>query len=78
MDWLIGASLVAALAYGIWLGMPRRYEQPLEEIEERLSEEGEHQTVKRHFTFLNLLQKNVERGSHRRRRGSARRPFDLR
>jgi len=78
MDWLIGASLVAALAFGLWLGRPRRFDQPLDEIDERLSERGEHQKVKRHFTFLNLLQKKVERGSHRRRRGTPRRPFDLR
>jgi hypothetical protein len=76
-DLLVGASLVAALAFGLWLGRPRRYDQSVEEIEERLSEGGVHQTVKRHFTFLNLLQKKAERGSVRRRRSSSRTPFRM-
>jgi hypothetical protein len=79
MEWLVWASLVAALLLGIWLGMPRRYDQSLQDIEERMSEGGEHQTVQRHFTFLNNLKRTtVERASQKRRRSSGRSPFRLR
>jgi len=74
MSWFVGISLVLALAFGIWLGMPRRYDQPLDDIERRLGQEGEHERVKRHMTFISLMQKKVERGSSRRQR-SQRRPF---
>lgn len=69
-------GMVAALGFGIYWGLPMRYEQRLDEIDERLGKDGEHQKVKRHMTFLNLLQRNVQKGSDRRlsrRRG--RRPF---
>lgn len=73
---LIVLSLIAALGFGIWLGMPRRYDQPLEEIDERLGEEGEHQRTTRHFTFLGLMQKKMEKGS-RSRRSQSRKPFRM-
>ena len=76
MSWLIGISFLAALGGGIWLGLPRRYDQPLEEIDRRLDEEGEHQQVKRHRTVFNLLQRKMEKGSHSRRR-QGRRPFRM-
>ncbi len=76
MSFLVGLSFVAALLFGVWLGMPRRYDQSLDEINQRLDEEGEHQRVKRHMTFLTLLQRKVEKGSSRRQR-STRRPFEL-
>lgn len=69
-------GMVAALGFGIYWGLPMRYEQRLDEIDERLGKDGEHQKAKRHMTFLNLLQRNVQKGSDRRlsrRRG--RRPF---
>lgn len=74
---IIGAiGLIAALAFGIYWGLPTRYEQPFEEIDERLMEEGDHQKVKRRTTFLSLLQRKAERGSERRRsRGRTRTPF---
>ena len=40
MTWLTLLSFVVALAWGIWLGLPRRYDQPLDEIDERLEEGG--------------------------------------
>ncbi|MEX0936184.1 MAG: hypothetical protein WD013_04700 [Gemmatimonadota bacterium] len=70
-------SFVAALGFGFWLGLPRRYEQPLEEIDERLEEEGQHGRVKRHRTVFNLMQKKIEKGSRSRRR-QARTPFRMR
>ena len=76
MIWLVGLSFVIALAGGIWLGLPRRYEQSLDEIDQRLDEEGQHQKVRRHRTVFNLLQGNLERGSHRRRRRTGR-PFGM-
>ena len=76
MSWLIVLSFVAALGLGVWLGMPSRYEQPLDEIDRRLDEEGQHQKVRRHRTVFTLLQKNMEKGSHARRR-SSRKPFRM-
>ena len=77
MIWLVSLSFVGALGFGIWLGMPRRYEQSLDEIDQRLQEEGEHQRVRRHATFMSLMQRKVEKGSSKRQR-STRRPFQLR
>ncbi len=78
MTWLIALSFVAALGLGIWLGLPRRYDQPLDEIERRLEEEGQHQQVKRHRTVLGLLQRKLEPGSRSRRRYQSRGPFRMR
>ena len=50
--------------------------QPLDEIDQRLEEDGQHQKVRRHRTAFNLLQEKVERGSHSRRRRS-RKPFRI-
>lgn len=77
MSWVVILSFVAALALGIWIGRPRPYNQTLEEIDERLDEEGQHARVKRHRTVLNLLQRKSERASHSRRR-SRRSPFNMR
>lgn len=76
MSWLIALSFVTALGFGVWLGMPRRYDQSHEEIDRRLDEEGEHQQVKRHRIVFNLLQKKMEKGSDARRRRS-RKPFRM-
>jgi hypothetical protein len=73
MIWLIGLSVAAAVGVGIWFGLPAKYDQSLDEIDERLNEPGnKHRTVKRRLTFINLLKKE-ERGSTRRR--SSRVPF---
>ena len=76
MIWLVALSFAIALAFGIWLGLPRRYDQPLDEIDQRLEEGGEHQQVKRHRTVFGLLQTKLEKGSHSRRRRS-RKPFRM-
>ncbi len=75
MIWFI-LSLVAALLFGIWLGLPGRYDQSIDEVDERLGQEGTHGKAKRHFTILGFLQKKAERGSRRRRRGG-RSPFKM-
>jgi hypothetical protein len=76
MSWFVALSLVGALALGIWIGLPRRYEQPLDDIDRRLGEDGEHERVKRHATFINFIQRKIQKGSDRRRR--ARKPFQMR
>lgn len=69
-------GMIAALAFGIYWGLPPRYDPSVEEIEKKLGEEGEHAKVKRHTTFLNLMQRKVQRGSDRRRSSRrTRRPF---
>ncbi len=74
--WITIVTLVAALGFGIWLGLPRRYDQSLDDIEERLSDpSGHHGKAKRHFTFLGFLQPRSDRARQRRRRG--RQPFKL-
>ena len=53
---ILGA--VAALALGVWMGMPGRYEQSIEEIEEVMERGGgRRRKVKRHFTPLAWLQR---------------------
>ncbi len=76
MTWGIILSFLIALAFGIWLGLPRRYDQPLDEIDRRLDEEGQHQKVRRHRTVFSLLQRKLEKGSTSRRRQS-RKPFRM-
>ncbi len=76
MSWFVGLSLIGAFLFGIWLGMPRRFDQSLDEIDRRLVEPGQHNKAKRHITFLNLLQKKREKGSDRRQRDH-RTPFQM-
>lgn len=62
---------VLALALGVWLGMPGRYQQSSRDIE-RIMEQGGGRTrrVKRRFTPLAWLQRHVSVGGSRgRRRG---------
>lgn len=75
MSWIIGLSLVGAFGLGFWIARPRPYDQPLEEIEKRLQEEGEHQRVERQTTLIDLIQRQVQKGSARRR--GERRPFNV-
>ena len=66
------AGAVGALALGIWLGLPGRYEPDLDEIE-RTMELGVGRTrkVKRRFTPLAWVQRQLSArgGGSRRRRG---------
>lgn len=76
MDLLVILSLVAAFGFGLWIGRPQRFDQSPEEIEERLSKDGEHATVDRRETVISILQKRAEKGSDRRRT-RPRKPFRL-
>jgi hypothetical protein len=71
-------GMVAALAFGIYWGMPTRYQPDLDEIDEALVDpERERQTVRRRTTLVTLLQRTMVRGSHRRRGRSSRRAFQF-
>jgi len=75
MTFITILGMVAALGFGIYWGLPPRYEASQEEIDKKLGEKGEHATVRRHFTPMALLQRKVERGSDRRRSRRTRKPF---
>lgn len=75
LTWIILG--VAALGFGLWLGAPRPYSQPLDEIDERLGELNHRKSARKHFTWLGMLQKKSEHGSKRRRRKAARKPFRM-
>ena len=64
---------VLALALGVWLGLPGRYEQDQEEIDRLLGRpSGSPRRAKRHFMYLDWL-RNDKRGSDRRRAQANRR-----
>jgi hypothetical protein len=69
---------VVALGLGVYLGLPGRFEQSVDEIDQRLDQDGEHAKVNRKETVLTVLQKRSERASDRRRAASSRKPFRLR
>jgi len=71
-------SGVVALGLGIYLGLPGRYEQSLDEIDRRLDEEGEHAKAERKATVITILQRKVQPGSDRRREAQRRKPFHFR
>lgn len=55
---ILGA--LAALGLGLWLGLPGRYEQTPEEIEQTMAMgTGRRKKVKRHFTPLAWFQRKV-------------------
>jgi hypothetical protein len=63
---------VAAVALGVWLGLPGRYEADLEEIERTMeSGVGRTRKVKRRFTPFAWMQRNpkARSGGAQRRRG---------
>jgi len=65
---ILGA--LGALGLGIWLGLPGRYEQTSEDIEEIMkSGGGRTRKAKRHFTPLAWLQRKAAPRSARRTRG---------
>jgi hypothetical protein len=66
---ILGA--LAALALGVWLGLPGRYERDshYEDIERAMdSPEGRSKKVKRAFTPLAWVQRKMDVGSSRRNR----------
>ncbi len=77
---ILGA--VAALALGIWLGMPGRYDRRYDEIERALETPGDRpRKVKRHFTPLAWVQRKIDVGTgggrSRSRGGGGRSGFKL-
>jgi hypothetical protein len=75
---ILGA--VAAVALGVWLGLPGRYEADLDEIERTMeSGVGRTRKVKRRFTPLAWVQRKLSArggGSQRRRGFTLERPED--
>ena len=59
---------VLALALGIWLGLPGRYEQTPDDIERQMSwRTGRSYRVKRHFTPLAWVQRKLSARGQRAR-----------
>jgi hypothetical protein len=78
MSLLAILGMLGALGFGIFLGMPARYEADFDEIEEALSDPNrEPRRVKRHTTPFALLQRGLTRGSHRRRGRAERQLFRM-
>lgn len=78
MTFLTVVTMVGALLFGIYLGLPDRYVPDNEEIEEALSDpERERKKARRHMTFLGLLQRTDFSGTQRRMQRRGRRPFRL-
>jgi hypothetical protein len=54
------ALALAALAWGIWLGLPGRYTQTVQEIDEVMDRGGgQRRNVKRRFTPVAWMQRNL-------------------
>ncbi len=69
-------GMIAALAFGIYWGMPTSYRPDFDEIDEALGDENRARyQVERKTTFLTLLQRNMTRGSQRRRGRQQRQAF---
>lgn len=52
---------LVALGLGIWLGLPGRYDQSLDDVEKRMVEgSGQSRKVKRHFTPLAWVQRQLK------------------
>lgn len=71
---------VAAVALGIWLGLPGRYQAPTEEMERTMAlGTGRRRKTKRYFTPLAWIQRKVRvtpRTAGRRRAFKLERPED--
>lgn len=76
MSVLMIVSMVAALLFGIYMGLPKRFEQTPDEIDKLLDKDGEHAKVDRKETVISILQKRAEKGSDRRRTRK-RKPFQF-
>ncbi len=50
---------LAAVGFGVWLGLPGRYDQTLEDIERNIELGRETQKAHRHFTPLAWIQRHV-------------------
>lgn len=72
---ILGA--IVALGIGLYLGMAGRYRSDPEELDKALGSGGRSRRVKRRFTLFGWMRMPEERSSHRRRRRSSGRHFDL-
>jgi hypothetical protein len=72
---ILGA--LAAVGLGIYLGMAGQYRYDPEELDKALGTGGRSRKVKRRFTLFGWMRMPEERSSHRRRRRSSGRHFDL-
>jgi hypothetical protein len=72
-------GLIAAFALGIWWGLPGRYTQTADDIEEIMEQGGQRRRrAQRIFTPLAWVQRNVRaRRSHDRAGGGGRRGFRI-
>lgn len=71
-------GMIAALAFGIYWGLPTSYRPDLDEIDEALGDENRARyQVERRTTFLSLMQRTMTRGSHRRRGRQGRQAFQF-
>ena len=68
---LMVLGALAALGFGVWVGMPGRYTQTSEDIGQIMdSGRGKRRKTKRHFTPLAWMQRSIEvRGSRDLRKG---------
>lgn len=67
---------LAALGLGVWLGMPGKFEQTPEQIEDSLGVRRASRKATRHFTPLDWIRPK-QRPSDKRRNQGTRRPFEL-
>ena len=72
---ILGA--IAALGFGVYLGMAGQYRPDPEELDQALGPGGVTRKVKRRFTLIGWLRMSEERSSHKRRRRGSTRRFDL-
>lgn len=73
---ILGA--VIALGVGIWLGLPGRYDQSLEDLDRSLDEPARRsRKVKRHFTPMAWVQRRASARSARRAGAERRRGFRM-
>ena len=72
---ILGA--IVALGIGLYLGMAGQYRSDPEELDKALRSGGRSRKVKRRFTLFGWMRMPEERSSHRRRRRSSGRHFDL-
>ncbi|MGD8361817.1 MAG: hypothetical protein PVJ04_10320 [Gemmatimonadota bacterium] len=68
---------IFALGVGLYLGMAGQYRSNPDELDKALGAGGRTRKVKRRFTLFGWMRMPEERSSHRRRRHSSGRHFDL-
>jgi len=68
---------LAAVGLGVWLGLPGKYEQTLDDIERNMEQRASHsRKVKSYFTPLAWAQRKLQ-PRRTRRTAPTRRPFEM-